>query len=196
MRTLISMLLLCLLITLGACAPKTTVVLVPDDDGSVGRVVVKGGGAEQPLAAVNESTQVTDKPAAPKVLPQQEIDRLFGASVAAMPEAPRSFLLYFPTGSTEPEPASRPALDEAAADITRRAVSNVSVIGHSDSAGDPAANQKLSMARADAIRRMLEARGVPANVMALSGHGANDPIVPTAPGVAEARNRRVEILVR
>jgi len=51
MRTLFSILLLCLV--LGACAPKTTVVLVPDDDGSVGRVVVKGGGAEQPLAAAN-----------------------------------------------------------------------------------------------------------------------------------------------
>lgn len=194
MRTLFSILLLCLV--LGACAPKTTVVLVPDDDGGVGRVVVKAGGAEQPLTAANESTQVTDKPAAPKVMPQQEVDRIFGGTVAAMPEPPKSFLLYFPTGSTEPEPASRPALDEAAADITRRAVSNVSVIGHSDSAGDPTANQKLSMARADAVRRMLEARGVPSGAMALSGHGANDPLVPTAPGVAEARNRRVEILVR
>ena len=194
MRTLFSILLLCLV--LGACAPKTTVVLVPDDDGGVGRVVVKAGGAEQPLAAANESTQVTDKPAPPKVMSQQEIDRIFGSTVAAMPEPPKSFLLYCPTGSTEPEPASRPALDEAAADITRRAVSNVSVIGHSDSAGDPAANQKLSMARAEAVRRMLEARGVPASGVALSGHGANDPLVPTAPGVAEARNRRVEILVR
>ncbi len=194
MRTLLSILLLCLV--LGACAPKTTVVLMPDDDGSVGRVVVKAGGVEQPLAAATESTQVTDKPAAPKVMPQQEIDRLFGSTLAAMPEQPKSFLLYFPTGSTEPEPASRPVLDEAAADITRRAVSNVSVIGHSDSAGDPAANQKLSMARAEVIRRMLAARGVPADVMALSGHGTNDPLVPTAPGVAEARNRRVEILVR
>lgn len=194
MRTLPSILLLCLV--LGACAPRTTVVLMPDDDGSVGRVVVKAGGVEQPLAAASESTQVTDKPAAPRVMPQQEINRLFGSTLASMPEQPKSFLLYFPTGSTEPESVSRPVLDEAAADITRRTVSNVSVIGHSDSAGDPAANQKLSMARAEAIRRMLEARGVPANVMALSGHGANDPLVPTAPGVAEARNRRVEILVR
>ncbi len=194
MRTLFSILLLCLM--LGACAPKTTVVLVPDDDGSVGRVVVKAGGAEQPLAAANESTQVTDKPAAPKVMSHQEVDRLFGRTVAVMPEPPKSFLLYFPTGSTAPDPASLPALDEAAADIKRRAVRNVSVIGHSDSAGDPAANQKLSMARADAIRRMLETHGVSGDVMTLSGHGANDPLVPTAPGVAEAKNRRVEILVR
>ncbi len=194
MHTLLSILLLCL--ALGACAPKTTVVLMPDDDGSVGRVVVKAGGAEQPLAAANESTQVTDKPAPPTVMPHQEIVRIFGSTLAAMPESPKSFLLYFPTGSTAPDPASLPALDEAAADITRRATSNVSVIGHSDSAGDPAANQKLSMARADAVRRMLEARGVPVDAMALSGHGANDPLVPTAPGVAEARNRRVEILVR
>ena len=92
--------------------------------------------------------------------------------------------------------AGRQASADDGADITRRAISNVSVIGHSDSAGDPAANQKLSMARAEAIRRMLAARGVPADAMALSGHGANDPLVPTAPGVAEARNRRVEILVR
>lgn len=188
--------ILMLIFLLCACAPKTTVILVPDDDGTVGQVQVKGTTGEQNLTAVNEYTQVTDSPAAPKIMTQADIDRNFGRSLAAMPASPQSFLFYFATGATEPDADSLAQLGDVLKAIRARTLPNVMIIGHSDRMGDPAHNQKLSMARAAVIERILAAQGVDPSIMSLSGHGENDPIVPTDPGVAEPRNRRVEVFLR
>jgi outer membrane protein OmpA-like peptidoglycan-associated protein len=75
-------------------------------------------------------------------------------------------------------------------------VPDVLVVGHTDKVGSDAANDLLSRQRAEVVRKALIARGIaPENVVAV-GRGKREPVVPTADGVAEARNRRVEILVR
>ena len=73
---------------------------------------------------------------------------------------------------------------------------DVLVIGHTDKVGNDAVNDALSRQRADVVRKALVARGVAPENIVVIGRGKRDPIVPTADGVAEARNRRVEILVR
>jgi outer membrane protein OmpA-like peptidoglycan-associated protein len=75
-------------------------------------------------------------------------------------------------------------------------VPDVQVIGHTDAVGSNAVNDPLSRQRADVVRSGLVARGVPADRIVASGRGKREPAVPTADGVAEPRNRRVEILVR
>jgi hypothetical protein len=57
-------------------------------------------------------------------------------------------------------------------------------------------NDTLSRQRAEVVRRALVARGIAADNIVVVGRGKREPIVATADGVAEARNRRVEILVR
>ena len=57
-------------------------------------------------------------------------------------------------------------------------------------------NDALALRRAETVRAMLIARGVaPENIVAV-GRGKRELLVPTADGVAEPRNRRVEIVVR
>jgi outer membrane protein OmpA-like peptidoglycan-associated protein len=75
-------------------------------------------------------------------------------------------------------------------------VPDVLVIGHTDKVGNDAYNDALSKARAEVVRKALAERGVAAENMVLVGRGKREPMVPTADGVAEPRNRRVEILVR
>jgi outer membrane protein OmpA-like peptidoglycan-associated protein len=70
----------------------------------------------------------------------------------------------------------------------------IQVIGHTDTSGLPAYNQKLSERRAQNVAGALVVQGVPQNALTVTGVGENDLKVPTPPGVREPQNRRVEII--
>jgi outer membrane protein OmpA-like peptidoglycan-associated protein len=70
----------------------------------------------------------------------------------------------------------------------------IQVTGYTDRSGSPGYNQRLSERRANNVAKALAGLGVPPNQMAVSGRGENDNRVPTAPGVREPQNRRVEIV--
>lgn len=67
----------------------------------------------------------------------------------------------------------------------------VRIIGHADASGTAEANQKLSIARAEAVKDYLSTKGVSPAMLVTEGVGASDPKDPTKPLAAE--NRRVEI---
>ena len=73
---------------------------------------------------------------------------------------------------------------------------DIMVIGHTDTVGGLAYNDKLSLARAEKLRDMLVGLGIPAERVAAAGRGKREPLVPTEDNVSEPRNRRVEINVR
>jgi outer membrane protein OmpA-like peptidoglycan-associated protein len=68
------------------------------------------------------------------------------------------------------------------------------VTGYTDRSGSPGYNQRLSERRANAVAGALARLGVARGDMAVSGRGENDNRVPTADGVREPQNRRVEIV--
>jgi outer membrane protein OmpA-like peptidoglycan-associated protein len=109
---------------------------------------------------------------------------------------PQQFTLYFVEGKDEFTDESKRAFDSVFSEIAKRPVPDVLVIGHTDKVGTDAFNDPLSRQRAEVVRRALLARGIGAENIVVIGRGKREPIVPTADGVAEARNRRVEILVR
>ena len=91
---------------------------------------------------------------------------------------------------------SKAALEAIFAEIAKRPVPDVLVVGHTDSVGSDQYNDALSRQRADVIRAGLIQNGIaPENIVAV-GRGKRELLVPTADGVAEPRNRRVEIVVR
>jgi outer membrane immunogenic protein len=69
----------------------------------------------------------------------------------------------------------------------------IQVTGYTDRSGSAGYNQRLSERRANNVAKALAGLGVPPNQMAVSGRGENDNRVPTADGVREPQNRRVEI---
>jgi outer membrane protein OmpA-like peptidoglycan-associated protein len=82
------------------------------------------------------------------------------------------------------------------AEIAKRPVPDVLVVGHTDAVGGDQYNDALSRQRADVIRAGLIQNGIaPENILAV-GRGKRELLVPTPDGVAEPRNRRVEIVVR
>jgi outer membrane protein OmpA-like peptidoglycan-associated protein len=74
-----------------------------------------------------------------------------------------------------------------------RYVAHETIVGHTDTAGTTAYNQRLSERRAKAGADALVAKGVPPETLSVSGKGETDPAVATGDGVREPLNRRVTI---
>lgn len=105
------------------------------------------------------------------------------------------YLVFFDWNRAVLNEAGRAVVAEAAAAFERSGQAQVEVVGHTDTSGSSAYNEKLSLRRADAVRAELERLGVPPTAIATSGRGQDDLLVPTADHVREAQNRRVEIIV-
>jgi outer membrane protein OmpA-like peptidoglycan-associated protein len=106
------------------------------------------------------------------------------------------FNLYFEADSTDLTAASRADLARILDAIRERASVDTSVTGHTDTAGEPKRNYELGLRRAMAVGALLAAAGVDPGLLDIGSHGEANLLVPTADGVAEPRNRRVEVTVR
>ena len=72
----------------------------------------------------------------------------------------------------------------------------VLVTGHADPAGNAAANERLSAARAESVKAALVAAGVPAATITTSAKGSSDSTGDTSTAEGRAANRRVDISVK
>src|SRR6185437_10618682 len=120
------------------------------------------------------------------------------AAPAAMPAPPpasrKVFLVFFDWDRDTITPQGGAILQQAAAAYKSGAPVQIQVTGYTDRSGSPGYNQRLSERRANNVAKALAGMGVPRNQMAVSGRGENDNRVPTADGVREPQNRRVEIV--
>jgi hypothetical protein len=108
---------------------------------------------------------------------------------------PGQFVVFFPTDEATLSPDAARVVDEAAAEYQQTGVAQIVVTGHTDTTGSAAYNLALSERRAAMVADELIRRGVPATDIVTVGRGEEDLLVPTADGVNEPRNRRVEIVV-
>jgi outer membrane protein OmpA-like peptidoglycan-associated protein len=90
-------------------------------------------------------------------------------------------------------PASYAALDKIALAILATPNSRWEVGGYTDTRGTRSANQRLSQARAQAVRQYLVRRNVPAASLTAVGYGSQRPVAPNTRAAGRAQNRRVEI---
>ncbi len=188
-----------LAVLLSGCGlPANVAVLIPDEDGTVGHATISNpGGAvalDQAFAAVGSPSDTAL--AKEFVADKARVDREFRGVLAATPRPPSIFIIAFVSGQDAIDPKSLPTLGEAIARIKATPDADISVVGHADRTGTDAANLDLSLRRATVVRDALVKAGVPADIIDVTYHGANNPVVPTAAGVAEPRNRRVEITIR
>ncbi|MEJ2202389.1 MAG: OmpA family protein [Desulfuromonadaceae bacterium] len=189
-----------LLLGLVGCGGKENlIVLMPDADGTVGSMALQNEGGEVVLDEKGKAIWVKNRqsqPSAPVVVSEAETQALFQAALDAQPLPPQNFLLYFKFDTDQPTLASQELMAAIMESIRERDSHDISVIGHTDRAGDRVYNLKLSLQRAEVVRDYLVAQGISPDFIQLSSHGEGNPLIPTADNVAEARNRRVEVLVR
>lgn len=115
--------------------------------------------------------------------------------IAAAPAVTRSFIVYFGLNSASLTARARQIVIEAA-QAARSGSTVIEVGGHTDAAGSPAANQRLSRRRAEAVASELRRQGIAGDSISITAHGETQPAVPTRSGAREPRNRRVEIILR
>jgi OOP family OmpA-OmpF porin len=174
---------------------KQYVVLLPDDDGTVGAIEVSDG---ETTVVLDEAYQAVsfDNLEEPYMVDRPETDVRFAPEVAHLPRPPMSFTVYFEYASPQLTAESREALPRILAEITSRSAPDLRLHGHADRAGTNKNNKRMSKRRVEAIRdRILEA-GVAGDFIDVRWHGEDMPAVATEDGVSEARNRRVEIRIR
>jgi outer membrane protein OmpA-like peptidoglycan-associated protein len=180
-----------------ANAVPELVVVLPSADGHVGTVVVERDGERVVLNQAYASSRIagTSGPQVVK-LPEPEVRQVFANTLTALPERPLSFLLYFVRGTDALTEDSKGELGRMLEEVSRRTAPDVLVVGHTDTVGAPQKNDKLSLQRAQRVKADLVRKGIATSRVQASGRGEREPIVQTADGVDEPRNRRVEISVR
>jgi outer membrane protein OmpA-like peptidoglycan-associated protein len=103
--------------------------------------------------------------------------------------------LSFDTGRADIKPNMRPILDQFASGLSGQPNTEVRIVGHTDSTGSEALNDRLSLERAEATKRYLESRGVAGNRIVVAGRGEHEPVADNGTAEGRARNRRVEIFL-
>ena len=101
----------------------------------------------------------------------------------------------FDTGRSDIKPNFGPILNQFATSLNQNAVTNVTIIGHTDSTGSDVVNNPLSIDRAEAARDYLVSRGVARTRIVTDGRGAREPIADNNTQQGRDKNRRVEIYV-
>lgn len=171
--------------------PARYVILLAGADGVTGSIVIDGP----------EGRVVLDEPG---MLSLDSLARtgiaapsaLFSEALNFEPRAPAGFEIYYPSDGSEPTAESQTRLEEILQALSDWPAAEIELAGHGDRFGSVHHNDVLSRRRAEAIRDALVAAGARSDLVEVSWHGETKTAVPTADGIREPRNRRVEIRIR
>ncbi len=199
MRHLIIFLCLSSLVVSCAAPPKQSKsILLPQKNGETGKIVVRS----------DTSGIMLDKPYTEAVYhagtggfltrrtDPGQTRQIYGPLLAAEPDMPLMFTLFFMSGPAELTPDSRSELPRILEAIQQNPTSGIDIIGHTDTVGSPEMNDRLSRARALRVAEIFQNHGIDPNRFSLQGLGETDLRVPTPDNTPEPDNRRVEVVIR
>ncbi len=115
---------------------------------------------------------------------------------AQAPAAANYYLIFFDRSQAELGETAQMIIDDVANDFRSKGSASIHIDGHSDAEPTEAKNDGLALARADAAKAALVAKGVPGGAITTLAAGSSMPLVQAPGGEPEPQNRRVEIIVR
>jgi outer membrane protein OmpA-like peptidoglycan-associated protein len=139
--------------------------------------------------------------AAQKAEAQKKLDALNSKAISVFRDARGTILsmsdILFETGKADLKQELRENLSAIGA-ILQSLLTDSQVIeeGHTDNVGSAEFNQKLSEQRAHAVMQYLIERGVAANRLQAVGHGKDKPVASNSTKEGQAKNRRVELVIK
>lgn len=182
---------------LAACTHVSErVILLPQPDGSPSAVQARHQGQALTLERAYAVAELAGGSLRPVDTDAQAVRQRYGALLDGRPPPPQRFVLRFELGSNRLTPESQSVLAAIQAALRERPAPELVVTGHTDRVGSVDANDRLALARAESVRELLVAAGMPREAISVAGRGEREPEVPTADEVAEPRNRRVEVKLR
>jgi OOP family OmpA-OmpF porin len=117
------------------------------------------------------------------------------APVAAASKVTYAADAFFDFNKSVVKPAGKAKLDDLVSKIKGINLEVIIAVGHTDSIGSDAYNQKLSVRRAEAVKAYLVSKGIEKNRVYTEGKGEKQPVASNKTNEGRAKNRRVEIEV-
>ena len=102
---------------------------------------------------------------------------------------------FFDFNKSVIKPAGKAKLDDLVAKVKGINLEVIIAVGHTDSVGSDAYNQKLSVRRAESVKAYLVSKGIEKNRIYTEGKGEKQPVADNKTSEGRAKNRRVEIEV-
>jgi OOP family OmpA-OmpF porin len=119
------------------------------------------------------------------------------AAAAASPKAAAKVTLnadaLFDFDKSVLKPAAIASLNSLAGQVKSLTLEVIVAVGHTDSVGTDAYNQKLSIRRAEAVKKHLVSQGIEARRIYVEGKGESQPVADNKTAEGRAKNRRVQI---
>jgi OOP family OmpA-OmpF porin len=105
--------------------------------------------------------------------------------------------VQFDQGRASVKPGSLPELEQFAEYLKQHPGERAEIRGHTDKQGSPAKNQKLSQARAKAVRKaLIEKFGIAPGRLTSKGYGSSKPVASNKTAAGREKNRRIEAVIR
>ena len=120
----------------------------------------------------------------------------FSYQITLKYEAPKNFELkglQFDSGSANIKPASVSKVNNLFNALKEIPALEIEIVGHTDNVGDAGENQKLSEARANAVKDYLVKKGIAATRITTKGMGDKQPVALNNTEKGKAENRRIEV---
>ena len=102
---------------------------------------------------------------------------------------------FFDFNKSVIKPEGKAKLDDLVGKIKDINLEVIIAVGHTDSVGSDAYNQKLSVKRSEAVKAYLVSKGIEKNRVYTEGKGEKQPVADNKTAEGRAKNRRVEIEV-
>ena len=126
---------------------------------------------------------------APKPAPKKPAPKPMSQKVTFAADA------FFDFDKSVVKPEGKQKLDGLVANLKGVTLEVIIAVGHTDSVGSDAYNQKLSVRRAEAVKAYLVSKGIAANRIYTEGKGEKQPVASNKTAAGRAKNRRVEVEV-
>ena len=191
-------------LALTGCA-STGVSLLPGEIGADGKQQETGavavldpenGADVAVLDQANSRTGVNKRRVAMKAIAPDKLNARYGALLATLPQPPRLFILYFKEGTADLVDESNALLPDLFAEVKTRPGVDIQIVGHTDTVGQEADNDQLSIKRASEVKVMLAQMGLDGEVIRATGRGERELRDQTPDETTSALNRRVEVYVK
>jgi outer membrane protein OmpA-like peptidoglycan-associated protein len=197
-RLACALLLAAVTLLTGCAGPRTTVVLMPDEDGHVGAVVVSSAGASQRINRAYDQVTVDGTRSPPSIAAAyglNAVETSYADLLKAQPPKPRTFILQFLLDSTVLTDPSRGLVPEILQAARARKPTEITIYGHADAIGTERHNDRLSAERAQVVADLLRKGDPTLDHIDVQACGDRMPLVPSDAHSPQPRNRRAEVVI-